>query len=124
MPLAAKHLDLVLGIDIHIVQPPGTVPPMPIPHPFAGILFDPFDYLPIFGAYATLDTSLGRESFFVMLVLLSTATFFYQTLMLMLAGRTTGMALLNLELLNTDDDSLPVTRRQKMLRAIVAADVG
>jgi RHS repeat-associated protein len=50
MPLAAKHFDIVLGIDIHIVQPPGTVPPMPIPHPFAGILFDPFDYLPIFGA--------------------------------------------------------------------------
>ncbi|MGH9848674.1 MAG: RDD family protein, partial [Blastocatellia bacterium] len=77
-------------------------------------------YLPIFGAYATLDTSLGHESFFVMLVLLSTATFFYQTLMLMVAGRTTGMALLNLELLNTDDDSMPVTRRQKMLRAWAA----
>ncbi len=74
-------------------------------------------YLPIFGAYATLDTSLGRESFFIMLALLSTGMFFYQTLMLMVAGRTTGMALLNLELLNTDDDSLPVTRRQKMLRA-------
>lgn len=77
-------------------------------------------YLPIFGAYATLNTSLGRESFFVMLALLSTATFFYQILMLMVAGRTTGMALLNLELLNTDDDSLPVTRRQKMLRAWAA----
>jgi len=74
-------------------------------------------YLPIFGAYATLDTSLGHESFFIMLVLLSTGMFFYQTLMLMVAGRTTGMALLNLELLNTDDDSLSVTRRQKMLRA-------
>jgi RHS repeat-associated protein len=55
MPLAAKHFDLVLGVDIHIVQPPGTVPPMPIPHPFSGILFDPFDYLPIFGATVLIN---------------------------------------------------------------------
>jgi RHS repeat-associated protein len=55
MPLAAKHFDLVLGIDIHIVQPPGTVPPMPVPHPFSGILFDPFDYLPIFGATVLIN---------------------------------------------------------------------
>lgn len=55
MPLAAKHFDLVLGVDIHIVQPPGTVPPMPIPHPFAGILFDPFDCLPIFGATVLIN---------------------------------------------------------------------
>jgi uncharacterized RDD family membrane protein YckC len=77
-------------------------------------------YLPLFGAYATLDTSLGRESFFIMLALLSTVTFVYQTVMLMVAGRTSGMALLNLDLFNTDDDSLPVTRRQKMLRAWAA----
>ncbi|MCI0525538.1 MAG: RDD family protein [Acidobacteria bacterium] len=77
-------------------------------------------YLPLFGAYATLDTSLGRESFFIMLALLSTVTFVYQTVMLMVAGRTSGMALLNLDLLNTDDDSLPVTRRQKLLRAWAA----
>jgi RHS repeat-associated protein len=47
---AAKHLDPVLGIDIHIIQPPGPVPPVPIPHPFVGILFDPMDYVPILGA--------------------------------------------------------------------------
>jgi RHS repeat-associated protein len=46
---AAKHFDMVLGVDIHLVLiPPGV--PTPIPHPFIGILFDPFDYLPIFGA--------------------------------------------------------------------------
>ena len=25
---AAKHFDLVLGVDIHLVQPPGPVPPV------------------------------------------------------------------------------------------------
>ena len=47
---AAKHFDPVLGIDIHIIQPPGPVPPVPIPHPFVGFLIDPFDYVPIVGA--------------------------------------------------------------------------
>ena len=47
---AAKHLDPILGIDIHIIQPPGPVPPLPIPHPFVGIIIDPFDYVPILGA--------------------------------------------------------------------------
>jgi putative effector of murein hydrolase LrgA (UPF0299 family) len=75
-------------------------------------------YLPVFGAYATLDTSLGRESFFIMLVLLSAITFVYQLVTLMVAGRTSGMALLNLSLLNADAKGLPVTRRQKMLRAL------
>jgi uncharacterized RDD family membrane protein YckC len=80
-------------------------------------------YLPVFGAYATLDTSLGGESLFIMAVLLSAITFVYQSVMLMIAGRTTGMALLDLNLFNTDDDSLPVTRRQKMLRAWAATIV-
>ncbi len=46
---AAKHFDPVLGVDIHIIQPPGPVPPVPIPHPFVGFLIDPFDYVPIVG---------------------------------------------------------------------------
>jgi YD repeat-containing protein len=49
MSLAIKHLDPVLGIDIHlIVTPAGVV--VPIPHPHLGIFFDPFDYIPIIGA--------------------------------------------------------------------------
>ncbi len=48
--LAAKHLDPVLGVDVHIIQPPGPVPPVPIPHPHIGIVFDPCDYVPILGA--------------------------------------------------------------------------
>jgi RHS repeat-associated protein len=50
MPLAAKHFDIVVGIDVHIVQPPGTVPPAPVPHPFVGIVLDPFEYIPLLGA--------------------------------------------------------------------------
>jgi hypothetical protein len=34
----------------HIVQPPGPVPPVPIPHPYVGIVFDPADYVPIIGS--------------------------------------------------------------------------
>ena len=45
MKPAAKHLDPVIGIDLHIVQPPGC-PPVPVPHPFVGMVFDPADYLP------------------------------------------------------------------------------
>lgn len=49
MTLAVKHLDPVLGVDIHfIITPPGAV--VPIPHPHIGIVFDPFDYLPVVGA--------------------------------------------------------------------------
>ena len=47
---AAKAFDPVLGVDIHIIQPPGPVPPLPIPHPFIGFLFDPVDFIPFVGA--------------------------------------------------------------------------
>ena len=50
MMLAAKHFDPVVGVDVHIIQPPGPVPPVPVPHPFVGFLVDPFDYVPIVGA--------------------------------------------------------------------------
>jgi len=48
--IAAKHFDPVMGVDIHIIQPPGPVPPLPIPHPFVGMVMDVFDYVPILGA--------------------------------------------------------------------------
>lgn len=47
---AAKQFDPVLGVDIHIIQPPGPVPPLPIPHPFIGMVFDPMEFAPILGA--------------------------------------------------------------------------
>ena len=45
-----KQFDIVLGVDIHIVQPPGPVPPVPIPHPFVGMVYDPMEFVPILGA--------------------------------------------------------------------------
>ena len=44
---AAKHFDPVIGIDIHFELVP---PLLPIPNPFVGFLFDPFDYIPFIGA--------------------------------------------------------------------------
>lgn len=46
----AKQFDIIMGVDTHIVQPPGPVPPVPIPHPFIGIVFDPPEFVPIIGA--------------------------------------------------------------------------
>ncbi|MBI9092930.1 MAG: RHS domain-containing protein [Desulfobacterium sp.] len=47
---AITHLNPVMGVDIHIIQPPGPVPPVPIPHPYVGIVFDPADYIPYIGS--------------------------------------------------------------------------
>ena len=47
---AAKALDPLLGIDIHIMQPPGPVPPVPLPNPYIGMVFDPMDFVPFLGA--------------------------------------------------------------------------
>lgn len=77
-------------------------------------------YLPMFASYATLDTSLGRESLAIMLLLLTTIVFCYQLLTLTLADRTFGMALLNLQLVNTNAEDQPLTLNQKLLRALGA----
>lgn len=46
---AAKHFDQVIGFDIHIVQPPATAPPAPVPHPYWGMIMSVADYLPFIG---------------------------------------------------------------------------
>ena len=38
MPPAAKQGDRIVAIDIHLIQPPGPVSPVPVPHPFNGII--------------------------------------------------------------------------------------
>src|SRR5262245_25174412 len=48
---AAKHLDLIFGVDLHVA----TVPPSPVPTPCVGIVFDPFDYLPFIGSTVTVN---------------------------------------------------------------------
>ena len=35
---AAKQDDRITATDIHLIQPPGPVSPMPVPHPFSGII--------------------------------------------------------------------------------------
>jgi len=48
MSLAVKHFDPVIGVDVHIVATPAG--PIPMPHPFVGMILDPFDYIPIIGS--------------------------------------------------------------------------
>jgi uncharacterized Zn-binding protein involved in type VI secretion len=35
---AARQGDRVIAIDTHLIQPPGPTSPVPVPHPFAGII--------------------------------------------------------------------------------------
>jgi uncharacterized Zn-binding protein involved in type VI secretion len=35
---AAKQGDKIVAVDIHLIQPPATSPPVPTPHPFSGII--------------------------------------------------------------------------------------
>jgi len=35
---AAKQGDRVMATDLHLIQPPGPTAPIPVPHPFAGVL--------------------------------------------------------------------------------------
>jgi hypothetical protein len=51
---AAKHGDPQLGIDIHLCVVPPSPSPVPLPTPHMSIVFDPFDYLPVFGATVTV----------------------------------------------------------------------
>jgi len=38
VPPAAKQGDQVVAVDIHLIQPPGTSPPVPTPHPYNGLI--------------------------------------------------------------------------------------
>lgn len=77
-------------------------------------------FLPLFASYATLNTSLGRESFAILFVLLAVLTFCYQMLTLTLADRTSGMACLNLQLINLAASDKPISMKQKFARAVAA----
>jgi RHS repeat-associated protein len=48
MYIANTHLKPVIGIDIHFVNTP--IPFIPLPHPYIGLVIDPFDYIPFIGA--------------------------------------------------------------------------
>ncbi len=55
---AAKHTDPIVGMDQHLVQPPGPVPPIMVPIPVAGMILDPADYQP--GACTVFINGLPR----------------------------------------------------------------
>lgn len=48
MYVANTHLKPVIGIDLHFVNLP--FPFVPLPHPYIGLVIDPFDYIPFIGA--------------------------------------------------------------------------
>ena len=50
--IAAKHMDPLVGVDIHITLLPTPVGPVPtpLPNPYVGMVFDPVDYIPFIGA--------------------------------------------------------------------------
>ena len=77
-------------------------------------------FLPIFGAYAVLNTILEQETLVLMLILLTSLTFVYQAVTLTIAGRTYGMAMLNLRLVSLGDDPELITKRQRLMRAWAA----
>ncbi|MGE0886078.1 MAG: RDD family protein [Blastocatellales bacterium] len=77
-------------------------------------------YLPMFASFAELKTSVGSESLALMFLLLATLTFCYQILTLTLADRTSGMALLQLQLINIADAEAQVSRSQILTRAAAA----
>lgn len=66
---ANRHLLPVIGIDIHMVIIMGA--PVPLPHPFIGLVFDPMDWVPKIGSTvringiprgnATTDGMLGSK---------------------------------------------------------------
>jgi len=35
---AAKEKDQIVATDMHMIQPPGTAPPVTVPHPFTGVI--------------------------------------------------------------------------------------
>ncbi|MBO0858987.1 MAG: RDD family protein [Chloracidobacterium sp.] len=76
----------------------------------------------IFGAYSASNNaaSFSDGSRLFLALALSAVIFIYQIVMLAFAGRTFGMALLKLNLVNTGDENLPVALWQKLLRALVS----
>ncbi|NLR66080.1 hypothetical protein HGH92_17365 [Chitinophaga varians] len=53
MLVSNKHFTPVIGLDIHIVILLGF--PVPLPHPFIGLVIDPMDYVPFIGATTRIN---------------------------------------------------------------------
>lgn len=48
MLITNRHLTPIIGLDIHVVLILGA--PVPMPHPYIGIVIDPMDYVPFIGS--------------------------------------------------------------------------
>src|SRR5262245_18171514 len=125
-----KHVETRVPEIARAFEPPrrGAEPALLYARLLAGvwdfeIVFTAF--LLIFGSYATLNNapSFGDESRLLMALLLSAVVFIYQVVMLTFAGRTFGMALLKLNVVNAGGAGLPVTLWRQMLRASAATIV-
>ena len=57
MLLASKHFTPIVGIDVHIIITPPFGIPVPLPHPYAGIVVDVADYIPIIGAKTFVNSA-------------------------------------------------------------------
>ena len=64
---AAKHTDPIVGMDMHMIQPPPPAPPLMVPHPVAGMVMDPADYSA--GACTVFINGLPRGNPFVVDIL-------------------------------------------------------
>ncbi|WP_217602150.1 RHS repeat-associated core domain-containing protein [Chitinophaga sp. GbtcB8] len=53
MLVSNKHFTPVIGLDIHIVLILGV--PVPLPHPYIGLVVDPMDYIPFIGATTKIN---------------------------------------------------------------------
>lgn len=49
---ASTHLKPIIGLDIHFVNMPA---PVPVPHPYIGLVIDPFDYIPGIGSTVSIN---------------------------------------------------------------------
>lgn len=56
--IAAKHTDMIVGMDMHMIVPPPPAPPVMVPHPVVGMIMDPADYSP--GACTVYVNGLPR----------------------------------------------------------------
>ena len=62
-PPAARQGDRVVATDTHLIQPPGTAPPTPTPHPFSGIIDGSVSSnVKIGGAFAATVDSTGTNT--------------------------------------------------------------
>lgn len=65
MLLAGTHINVIVGLDFHIVMvptPAGPVP-TPLPHPFVGFVFDIGDLIPKLGASVFINYKIRGCSF-------------------------------------------------------------